>query len=150
VLFIIYQKNQHKDPMETGNGTNVHSMEELGVIVKEYIRLHEEMNQQKAEIVKYRRAVAQQVDPIQKRSEVLEKSIVDYLHQNELPGIRKDGFSVFLEKKQIPVPREVKIKKVLEANPDKDPEVLTQQIVSAMKQRPPSTEFTDKLRIQKT
>jgi hypothetical protein len=136
--------------METGNGTNVHSMEELGVIVKEYIRLHEEMNQQKAEIVKYRRAVAQQVDPIQKRSEVLEKSIVDYLHQNELPGIRKDGFSVFLEKKQIPVPREVKIKKVLEANPDKDPEVLTQQIVSAMKQRPPSTEFTDKLRIQKT
>jgi hypothetical protein len=134
-----------------GSVIGINSMEELSAYVGEYLRTTEDINTKKARLMEMRKMVVKETEPLMKRKDTLNKLILDFLKKIDMHGIKKDGFSVYTEKKTIPVTQETKIKTVLESNKDKDVPVenITQQLLSAMKQRPPSQDFQVVLKVQK-
>ena len=92
------------------------------------------------------------MEPLQKRSDELEKTILVFLQNNGLPGVQRAGKKVFVHKQTLPVQRENRIKKVLEeckTKPNVSVEDMTGQILTALKQRSPSEETKTVLKIFK-
>jgi len=126
--------------------------EELGAYVGELLSIDEKLTELKARIVAYRKSVAFEMEPLQKRSDELEKNILVFLQNNGLPGVQRAGKKVFVHKQTLPVQRENRIKKVLEeckTKPNVSVEDMTGQILTALKQRSPSEETKTVLKIFK-
>lgn len=119
--------------------------EELGAYVGELFSIDEKLAELKAQITNFRKSILFQLDPLQNRYHELEKEIILFLQNNNLPGVQRAGKKVILHKQQLPVQRECRIKKVLEdckAKPNLSVEAITENIITALKQRSSSPDDT--------
>lgn len=118
--------------------------EELGAYVGELFSIDEKLAELKAQITNFRKSILFQLDPLQNRYHELEKEIILFLQNNNLPGVQRAGKKVILHKQQLPVQRECRIKKVLEdcKATNLSVEAITENIITALKQRSSSPDDT--------
>ena len=123
-------------------------MEDLNRLVTEYMSTQAELQRLRQQLTEARRALTAQLEPLTQSATDLEHSICEYLQSQGLPGIRKGGVSVVLERQYKTMPREEKVRIALENVNDKtDLQMVAHQICQAMRKRAPSEEFHLRLRI---
>lgn len=130
----------------------ISSMEELNVYVTEYLSIHQEQQSIRAELQRIKQTFKERLQPLIERMEYLEKAITDFLKRNNLPGIRKDGSSVYLLKKPVFLSKEKRIRDFFHRVQERpiNPETMAVECLQALKSRSVNNdEFTMHLKILK-
>jgi len=119
--------------------------EELAVYTSEYVAITQQLKEMRQRFLTISKQYRSEIDPLKKRLEDLDKRIVEGLRQRDIRGVRRGDISFTLEKKAMLVPKEDRIKTVIEQSTHLPPETLYQKILRAMKSRQYNDEVFDQV-----
>jgi len=130
------------------------TMEELNTYVTEYMGTIRHIEQVKQELQRVRKSFQSRLEPLEKRIREMETLITHYFVSNDMKGIRKNGYSLYLDKKFPLLSREDWIRSFLSTRKEKNPndllnvDTMTTELVKGIKQRPRSEDdFLWKLKL---
>lgn len=111
-------------------------LEEIVSCAAELDRIQENLKSLQTELKNVRKTIQEKIQPLEARRKELDQVLLDYLEQNQLPGVKLNGTMFMKYCKPVYKSKQAKIEEVLKKEPPGNkPELMTLKILEALNKR---------------